>query len=585
MSIDHSSADQPSVDLPSVDPSFRPAASPGVYSWWRFLYNHNPFYVVSALLTLYGLHVSFADGLDPTQGWLLMRLLAGYALLLAAAAILIVRYGKVWEDARTLVLLVALLTIAMSASFDRVCLDNVRLGASFLLAGFIFSIALCELIIRGLQVRLPWSYRGPCYAAMAILFAYPPYLGHLSLDDQERKMAWLVLALPTLLAVTALMLVPAIRRRGTDLRRNGTPWPWPWYPMSWFVILAIGGVLRAFSLGISFEKEKGFSSGLQLYAFIPLALAATLLWVEGSRRRNPWRSVIGVGLPLAMLLFALSGYDATAAQTYYRSLLQSTVGSPLQLAGWLTVVYFSYLWFRRVAGAEGGLLITLAVLSWAGPNTMSLDTLAPLQPIPAAIVGLLLLGRGLWLQSSFRFALLAGYVTLGASILLHGTVFTVANGYLPWHMFALAFLSLGLLYRDDFAKWIADVSPGLLVLFAATALVLNRYLFPTATPAVNALLALVLAAIAALYWRRKRHTANLVALAACLISSTTSALEQILLHSDALMLLKGKRWLALGVGCFAAGLLISLIKGGQVQRLIVWLKSFDVREEDVEQSG
>jgi hypothetical protein len=48
------------------------------------------------------------------------------------------------------------------------------------------------------------------------------------------------------------------------------------------------------------------------------------------------------------------------------------------------------------------------------------------------------------------------------------------------------------------------------------------------------------------------------------------------------MLLKGKRWLALGVGCFAAGLLISLIKGGQVQRLLAWLKSFDDREEHVD---
>jgi hypothetical protein len=566
---------------PGAEPSAPAIPSPAL-SWWQVLYNHNPFYVISALLTLYGLHVSFADGLDPTQGWLLMRLLAGYTLLLAAAAILIVRYGKVWEDARTLVLLVALLMIAMSASFDRVCLDDSRLGARFLLAGFLFSLALCELTIRGLQVRLPWSYRGPSYAAMAILFAYPPYLGHLSLDDQERKMAWLVLGLPTLLAAVTLLLVPAMRRRGVDLRRNGTPWPWPWYPMSWFVILAVGGVLRAFSLGISFEKEKGFSSGLQFYAFIPLLLAATLLWVEGSRPRNPWRSALGVGLPIFMLLFALPGYHTSAAQTYYRMLLQSTIGSPLQIASWLTATYFAYLWLRRVAGAEGGLLATLAVLSWAGPDTVSLDTLAPLQPIPAAAMGLLLLGRGVWLNSSFRVAAFIGYALLGASILLHGTPFTMAGGYLPWHLFVLAFLSLGLVYRDEFAKWIAEASPSLLVVCATVALLLNRYLFPTAPPAVNALLALLLASIAAVYWRRQRQTPNLVALAVCLLSAVTSALEQFLLRSDALMLLKGRRWLALGVGCFAAGLLISLIKGGQVQRLLTWLKSFDNQEEHVD---
>ena len=569
---------------PVAEPSAPAIPSPAL-SWWQVLYNHNPFYVISALLTLYGLHVSFADGLDPTQGWLLMRLLAGYTLLLAAAAILIVRYGKVWEDARTLVLLVALLMIAMSASFDRVCLDDSRLGAHFLLAGFFFSIALCELTIRGLQVRLPWSYRGPCYAAMAILFAYPPYLGHLSLDDQERKMAWLVLALPTLLAGVTLLLVPAMRRRGVDLRRNGTPWPWPWYPMSWFVILAVGGVLRAFSLGISFEKEKGFSSGLQFYAFIPLLLAATLLWVEGSRPRNPWRSALGVGLPIFMLLFALPGYHISAAQTYYRVMLQSTIGSPLQIAGWLTAAYFAYLWLRRVAGAEGGILVTLAVLSWAGPNTVSLDTLAPLQPIPAAAMGLLLLGRGLWLNSSFRLALFSGYIALGASILLHGTPFTMAGGYLPWHLFVLTFLSLGLVYRDEFAKWIVEASPGLLVICATVTLLLNRYLFPAAAPAVNAFLALLLAVIAAVYWRRQRYTSNLVALAACLIAAVALALEQLLLRSDALMLLKGKRWLALGVGCFATGLLISLIKGGQVQRLLTWMKSLDDRKENVDHGG
>jgi len=576
------SVEQAPVEQASIEQLPAPAQPSAAQDWWRVLYNHNPFYVISALLTLYGLHVSFADGLDPTQGWLLMRLLVGYMLLLAAAAILIVRYGKVWEDARTLVLLVALLMIAMSASFDRVCLDDSNVGARFLLAGFIFSVTLCELIIRGLQVPLPWTYRGPCYAAMAILFAYPPYLGHLSLDDQERKMAWLVLALPTLLAATALMLIPAVRRRGTELRRHSAPWPWPWYPMSWFVILAVGGVLRAFSLGISFEKEKGFSSGLQFYAFIPLALAATLLWVEGSHRRNPWRSAIGVGLPIAMLFFALPGYHTSDVQSFYRMLLQTTVGSPLQLAGWLITVYFVYLWLRRVAGAEGGLLATLAVLSWAGPNTVSLDTLAPLQPLPAAAVGLLLLSRGWWLNSSFRLALFTGYASLGAAIMLHGTPITFANGYLPWHFFVLTFLCLGLLYRDEFAKWIAETSPGFFVFLALVALFLNRSLFTAATPAANALVALLLSAIAACYWRRQRHTANLVALAACLVSSTTSALEQLLLRSDALMLLKGKRWLALGVGCFAAGLLISLIKGGQVQRLLAWLKSFDDREENID---
>ena len=48
--------------------------------WFRFVYNHNPFYVISAVLVLYGLHVSFADNLDPTEGWKFTQLLMGYIL-------------------------------------------------------------------------------------------------------------------------------------------------------------------------------------------------------------------------------------------------------------------------------------------------------------------------------------------------------------------------------------------------------------------------------------------------------------------------------------------------------------------------
>jgi hypothetical protein len=44
------------------------------------------------------------------------------------------------------------------------------------------------------------------------------------------------------------------------------------------------------------------------------------------------------------------------------------------------------------------------------------------------------------------------YFTFGASILLHGTPFTMAGGYLPWRLFVLASLSVGLVYRDEFAK-------------------------------------------------------------------------------------------------------------------------------------
>src|SRR5438046_5002546 len=85
----------------------------------RTLYTNNPFYLISAGLMLYGLHVSFrpADG-QLINPWALMASLCGYAVVLAGTAYLIIRAGKVWEDARSIVLVLLLIVIAVSVSFD-----------------------------------------------------------------------------------------------------------------------------------------------------------------------------------------------------------------------------------------------------------------------------------------------------------------------------------------------------------------------------------------------------------------------------------------------------------------------------------
>jgi len=98
----------------------------------RLLYNHNPFYLISAALVLYGLReaVSAPGGITV---WTLLASLSGYTLLLALAAIVIVRLCKVWEDARTIVLTVVLLLLATSVGFDDIAFDAPRKGAWLLL--------------------------------------------------------------------------------------------------------------------------------------------------------------------------------------------------------------------------------------------------------------------------------------------------------------------------------------------------------------------------------------------------------------------------------------------------------------------
>ena len=131
--------------------------------------NHNPFYVISAALVLYGIHRSFQGAPEVAESWTLMKLLGGYSLLLAISGALIVRLGQVWEDARTVLLLIVLIFVAMSSSFDEICLLDPALGARFLGAGLLFCIALTEVVLRLLRIRLSGWYRIPFYAQLILL--------------------------------------------------------------------------------------------------------------------------------------------------------------------------------------------------------------------------------------------------------------------------------------------------------------------------------------------------------------------------------------------------------------------------------
>ena len=74
----------------------------------NFLYTHNPFYLISCGLILYGL-----QGLAMRGGDLLSKSLAMaggisvYTILMIVTCIAVVRWGKVWEDARSIFFVVA----------------------------------------------------------------------------------------------------------------------------------------------------------------------------------------------------------------------------------------------------------------------------------------------------------------------------------------------------------------------------------------------------------------------------------------------------------------------------------------------
>src|SRR3954447_24073757 len=106
---------------PDSAPPFSAGGTRGLLRW---VCTSNPFYVLSALLVCVGLWVSFGSQVHAAQSWALLSGLAGYTLLLAVTACLLVRFVGVWDDVRTVLLLAVLMFLATSVTFDEVLAHN-----------------------------------------------------------------------------------------------------------------------------------------------------------------------------------------------------------------------------------------------------------------------------------------------------------------------------------------------------------------------------------------------------------------------------------------------------------------------------
>src|SRR5687768_1731882 len=146
----------------------------------RLLYTHNPFYLIGTLLVLLGLQQAFGNEPSLETSGTLIALLGGYTLLLAGVAAIIIRCGQVWDDARTILLVIVLLFFMLSASLDFRLLDEPFSGTRLMVGGLAFSILLSEGLLRGLRIRLAARYRVPYYLMLTLLFAYPVAIAWIS---------------------------------------------------------------------------------------------------------------------------------------------------------------------------------------------------------------------------------------------------------------------------------------------------------------------------------------------------------------------------------------------------------------------
>jgi hypothetical protein len=409
-----SSADLP---VPPIPPDLPPEPAPdtppdrdNLLSW---IATSNPFYVISAGLFLFGLKMSFGEHTRDIDSWALMTGLGGYTLLLASAALLLVRYAKVWNDVRTVLLLMVLMFLATSVTFDELLVLDPDRGAWFYAAGLVFSVAVTEAVLSGIRLKLPVGFRLPYYLTLGLFFLYPVFLTPVLNEPHSEELMWGLFGFSPAAGLTFLTLLPAIRRGPGYVRDNGSPWPWPYYPWSLFVFLAAAVIGRSFLLCWSLHLLGG-SNRIELifgpYFLVPFGFAIALLVLElGLVARSRVTTSIVMAVPVGLAVLAGVGHRPDAVYHEFLAIFTDRLGgTPLYLTILAAGGFYLYAWLRGVALAPEGLTGVLIALAFVRPETLDLGDVRFVSEVPLIAAWALQFGLGLWRREIWRWGLLGG---------------------------------------------------------------------------------------------------------------------------------------------------------------------------------
>jgi len=441
----------------------------------RWLYTNNPFYVISAVLVLYGLRISFNSSGPTFQIGALIIGLTAYTALLAGAAWFLIRFGKLWEDVRTLLLLVVLLLLAISASFDETLATSVeRPGTGIPLpfyGGLAFAIVLCEALLRGIGLRLPAGFRLPFHAIMATFYLYPVVLIQWIHDPKAPSINWGLFCFSAVMGGVFLTLLPAIRRGPNYVGNNGSPWRWPWYPWVLFGVLAFGVCARAYYLCYSLHGVGEPGSIFGFYFLVPFLFVANILLLEVgivSHHKNVIR--LALVLPVGLVALAVTASPLDAADLGFLTLFHDTLRmSPLFLTMSAVTTFYFVALLRRVPDAWLAFSLTLIALSFCGPNTFNPKTSAGPYGLPILAAGGLFLIMGAMRRHAVGCLLGACCAVSAVWIDFHETSFGEYHGAIPVHLLLASILIVGAVFRDAWGKWIQNLGAAAILLLTLTA--------------------------------------------------------------------------------------------------------------------
>jgi hypothetical protein len=546
----------------AMSPSARPGfPARGLVRW---AYTSNPFYVLSADFVFVGLRMSFDTSGKSFETGALMLALLGYTLLLATTACLLIRLGQVWDDVRTILLLVVAMFLAISVTFDETLASNPRLGTAFYLGGLLFSVVVSEGLLRGMRLRLPALFRVPYHLILGLFFLYPLVLTPLLKDPDGPALRWLLFGFSPIAGLVFLTLIPAVRRGPGYVAGNGSPWRYPLYPWVLFGLLAAAVCGRVYYLCISFHFVERAFSIFGPYFLVPFLFALDLLLLEeGLVTRNRY-----VQISALLALPTLLGLSLTDQRPdpFYRGFLDLFVsglgGSPLFFALLGSVAFCGYAAVRRVPLAFGGMNASVLTLAVVGPSTFDLGGLTAPAPLPLLTVGLPQLALAFRRNESWR--CLLGSACVVAAVMA-GTGRNGFGGHQVLVGFHLALASLmltGAVFDDSLGRLARRAGAALLTASCLSAVWLGPGAVDGVAPELVRAYPPFLIATAAGYGFLTGSRAFLKSAAVGLTAWLTvagwegySALRRAVVGLD---------WITGGLAFFALAALISLVKAGLI---------------------
>ena len=454
----------------------------------RYLVTHNPFYAISAVMLMYSVRAAYGElEIGSINCWLMMGVLAGYTLVLAGIGVMLVRLGQVWEDVRSVLLLVLLMFLGISISADDlfVAMETTSGGVALMVFGYLFTVVVTEAVLRLSRLRLDWFYRTPYYLFLALFFVTPWLMSPELHPRNARATEWLLLVFPTAVAGVILTLIPAVRRGPEAVANNGTPWQWPLFPWTIFGLLIGGAVLRSYALSLTFGPSGPIwvhlSSGGRAIAFatvwgsyflVPIVAAVLVLLLENGVSRSNQKLTRSTLLTAPLLLLLATPIGAGQVFQSFYDHVTSQIGSPVWLCLGLLLAFYGHAWFRKAAHADLGVLATLALAAFIDSRTIDLWSLSEPNPYVLSILCVLVAIRGIRLRSSLMSGVALTIASFGTWRLLEGTAWSPYAELIAAHLLWFGAIGIGLTFQDQFAKQFRILG-AIALPFVAVSLVLN----------------------------------------------------------------------------------------------------------------